>query len=202
MSGPCINHYEYKHVLHWFSSACTVLSSSNVFDQDLESRKRLFTQLAYFTELLYKGQISSKMDLDLAFVKVASLLDDNLTSDRIKKQEFKEKAIKYITTHSAENPLDDPVTYYNTACIFSLFKELDEAKKYFVWCFNWKDNEFKGHKQWSIRKLDRLVVAARGDADLANARQEPWFNEVLENFINTCKEMMNPTPPASFPPPN
>jgi len=153
----------------------------------VESRKKLFTQLYDFTDLLYRGGISTKTDLDLALVKVASLLDDKLTSDRIKKQEFKEKAIKYITSNSEDNPLDHPVTYYNTACIFSLFKENEEAKKNFTWCFNFKDGQFKGHPAWTTRKLSRLIVAAKGDADLANARQEPWFNQVLEDFDAMAK---------------
>jgi len=188
LSGPCTRHYEYRNILYWYSSACTVLSSSNVFGMDIESRKKLFTQLVYFTEILYRGGISSKTDLDLALVKVASLLDDKLTSDRIKKLEFKEKAIKYMTTNTTDNPLDHPVTYYNTACIYSLFKEYEEAKKYFTWCFNWKDGEFKKHEYWTIKKLERLVVAAKGDADLANVRQLDWFNEVLNNFAAAAKK--------------
>jgi hypothetical protein len=187
LNGPCTRHFQYKAILNWYSSACTLITSSNVFGNDIESKKKLYTQLAYFTEILYRGGISSKTDLDLALVKVASLLDENLTSDRIKKLEFKEKAIKYLSTNTEDNPLDHPVTYYNTACIYSLFNEFEEAKKHFTWCFNWKDGEFKEHKMWTIRKLERLVIAARGDADLANVRNLPWFNQVLEEFAKVAE---------------
>jgi len=92
-----------------------------------------------------------------------------------------------MTTQSEENSLEDPFTYYNTACIYSLFKDIDDAKKYFTWCFNHKDGEFKGHRLWAPRKLDSLVAAAKGDADLANIRKEPWFNQILEDYVAMVK---------------
>jgi len=45
-----------------------------------------------------------------------------------KKLEFKEKAIKYMTTQSEENSLEDPFTYYNTACNTPYLKTLTTQK--------------------------------------------------------------------------
>jgi len=140
---PFLSDITTNYIFNSFSPLCTLLTSSTICGNNVNAKKELFTKLADLGDLLYRGGHATATDSLLCLVKVATLLDESLSSERHKKEQLKIKALHYLSTNTTDNPSDHPVTYYNTACVYSLFKDFEESKKNFEWCFNCKDGEYK-----------------------------------------------------------
>jgi hypothetical protein len=169
-----------------------LLGSTNLFFED---KKRYKDMCVGFLSLLDYGcakffekndgtklKISIELHLDLSSVLMhaLSVLNDEIIEEKLLKESLKLRVIEIMNYNSKKGP----IYYYNMACMYAQFKEFEECKKYYHWCFNYVDGKY--FNRWDPQQLLELYAKGRFDVDYNNVRELDWFK--IEDYDRNLAE--------------